>query len=49
LRISSIARRGVDRTETAEAVAQRLLWDMSRYAGVTARTDDVTLIVAKIL
>jgi len=35
--------------ETAEAVAQRLLWDMRRYAGLTARTDDVTLIVAKIL
>ena len=35
--------------ETADAVAQRLLWDMRRYAGLTARTDDVTLIVAKIL
>jgi sigma-B regulation protein RsbU (phosphoserine phosphatase) len=35
--------------ETAEAVAQRLLWDMRRYAGLTARTDDVTLIVAKVL
>src|SRR5258706_5351914 len=35
--------------ETAEAVAQRLLWDMRRYAGLTARTDDVTLIVALVL
>ena len=33
---------------TAEAVAQNILWDMRRFAGLTKRTDDVTMIVAKV-
>ncbi len=34
---------------TAEVVAQRLLWYKRRYVGLTPRTDDVTMIVAKVL
>jgi serine phosphatase RsbU (regulator of sigma subunit) len=33
---------------TAEAVAQNILWEMRRFAGLTKRTDDVTMIVAKV-
>jgi sigma-B regulation protein RsbU (phosphoserine phosphatase) len=34
---------------TAEIVAQRILWDMRRYVGLAQRSDDVTMIVAKVL
>jgi serine phosphatase RsbU (regulator of sigma subunit) len=34
--------------ETAEQVAQDILWDMRRFAGLTKRTDDVTMIVVKV-
>jgi sigma-B regulation protein RsbU (phosphoserine phosphatase) len=34
--------------ETAEAVAQNILWDMRRFVGLTTRTDDVTMIVVKV-
>jgi sigma-B regulation protein RsbU (phosphoserine phosphatase) len=33
---------------TAEAVAQNILWDMRRFVGLARRTDDVTMIVAKL-
>jgi sigma-B regulation protein RsbU (phosphoserine phosphatase) len=33
---------------TAEAVAQNVLWHMSRFTGLTKRTDDVTMIVARV-
>lgn len=33
---------------SAEAAAQHMLWAMRRFAGLTQRTDDVTMIVAKI-
>jgi len=33
---------------TAEAVAQNILWDMRKFAGMTRRTDDVTIIVVKV-
>jgi phosphoserine phosphatase RsbU/P len=33
---------------TADAVAQNIVWSMRRFAGLTSRTDDVTLLVAKI-
>jgi sigma-B regulation protein RsbU (phosphoserine phosphatase) len=33
---------------TADAVAQNIVWSMRRFAGLTSRTDDVTLMVAKI-
>jgi sigma-B regulation protein RsbU (phosphoserine phosphatase) len=32
---------------SAETVAQNILWEMRRFAGLTRRTDDVTMIVAK--
>jgi sigma-B regulation protein RsbU (phosphoserine phosphatase) len=35
--------------ETAEAVAHNILWEMRRFAGLTKRTDDITMIVAKVL
>ena len=34
---------------SAEVVAQHVLWEMRRFAGLTDRTDDVTMIVAKVL
>lgn len=34
---------------TADAVAQNILWDVRRYAGLMQRGDDVTMIVAKML
>lgn len=33
---------------SAEIIAQNILWDMRRYAGLTERTDDVTMIVARV-
>ena len=43
--VESLAKGGV----TAEVIAQNVLWDMRRFVGLTARNDDVTMIVAKIL
>jgi len=34
---------------TAESIAQNILWDMRRYVGLSERTDDVTMIVAKVI
>lgn len=34
---------------SAEIIAQNILWDMRRYVGLTERTDDVTMMVAKVL
>ena len=34
---------------TAEAVAQNILWDMRKHAGLTQRSDDVTMIVVRVL
>jgi sigma-B regulation protein RsbU (phosphoserine phosphatase) len=34
--------------DSAETVAQNILWDMRRYAGLTQRNDDVTMIVVKV-
>jgi len=33
---------------TAEAVTQNILWHMRRFSGMTKRTDDITMIVAKV-
>jgi serine phosphatase RsbU (regulator of sigma subunit) len=32
----------------ADAIAQNILWSMRKFAGLTKRTDDVTMIVAKV-
>jgi sigma-B regulation protein RsbU (phosphoserine phosphatase) len=34
--------------ETAEAVAQNILWEMRRFIGLSKRTDDVTMIVVRV-
>ena len=34
--------------ESAEVVAQNMLWDMRKFVGLTKRTDDVTMIVVKV-
>lgn len=34
--------------ETAEQVAQNILWDVRRFAGLTKPTDDVTMIVVRV-
>ncbi len=34
--------------ETAEAISQAILWSLRRFAGLAKRTDDVTMIVAKV-
>ena len=32
---------------TAEAISQNILWDLRRFVGLTKRTDDVTMIIAR--
>ena len=34
---------------TAEAVVQNILWSMRRFAGLNKRTDDITMLAAKIV
>jgi sigma-B regulation protein RsbU (phosphoserine phosphatase) len=34
--------------DTAEQVAQNILWDLRKFIGLTKRTDDVTLMVVKV-
>ncbi|MCC6423924.1 MAG: SpoIIE family protein phosphatase [Phycisphaerales bacterium] len=34
--------------DTADAVAQNILWEMRRFVGLTRRVDDVTLVVVKL-
>jgi len=34
--------------ETAEVVSQNILWEMRKFVGMNKRTDDVTMVVAKI-
>ena len=34
--------------ESADQVAQNILWDMRRFVGLAERADDVTMIVAKV-
>jgi sigma-B regulation protein RsbU (phosphoserine phosphatase) len=34
---------------TAEEVAQNVLWELRKYVGISKRSDDVTMIVAKLL
>jgi phosphoserine phosphatase RsbU/P len=34
--------------ETAEEVAQRILWELRKFVGMSSRTDDVTMIVARV-
>jgi sigma-B regulation protein RsbU (phosphoserine phosphatase) len=34
--------------ETAEAIAQNVLWQLRKFVGMAKRTDDVTMIVAKV-
>jgi serine phosphatase RsbU (regulator of sigma subunit) len=36
---------GVD---SAETVAQALLWEVRKFAGIAKRTDDITMIVVKV-
>ena len=33
---------------TAEEVAQRLLWDVRKFVGISPRTDDITLLVVRV-
>jgi sigma-B regulation protein RsbU (phosphoserine phosphatase) len=33
---------------SAEVVAQNVLWELRKFVGITARTDDVTMIVARV-
>jgi sigma-B regulation protein RsbU (phosphoserine phosphatase) len=44
-RLTDAFRRGGD---TAETVAQNILWELRKFVGMAKRTDDVTMIVAKI-
>ena len=34
---------------SADAISQNILWHLRRYVGMAKRTDDVTMIVARIL
>jgi sigma-B regulation protein RsbU (phosphoserine phosphatase) len=44
-RVIDAFRRGGD---TAETVAQNILWELRKFVGMSKRTDDVTMVVAKI-
>jgi phosphoserine phosphatase RsbU/P len=44
-RVADAFRRGGD---TAETVAQNILWELRKFVGMAKRTDDITMIVAKI-
>ncbi len=46
--IAALIHAGAIPNTTAETIAQHLLWDMRRFVGLTKRTDDVTMIVAKV-
>lgn len=35
--------------ETADVVAQNILWELRKFVGISKRTDDVTMIVVKVL
>jgi serine phosphatase RsbU (regulator of sigma subunit) len=35
--------------ETAEAIAQNILWELRKFVGISKRTDDVTMIVVRVL
>lgn len=35
--------------ETAEAVAQNILWEIRRFSGMAPRTDDITMIVVRVV
>lgn len=45
-RVVDVFRRG---GETAEEVSQNILWELRKFVGISKRTDDITMIVAKIL
>ena len=36
------------RGDTAEVVSQNILWELRKFVGMNKRTDDVTMVVAKI-
>ncbi len=35
--------------ETAELISQGILWDLRKFVGISKRTDDVTMIVARVM
>jgi sigma-B regulation protein RsbU (phosphoserine phosphatase) len=45
-RLAEVFKRG---GETAEAVAQNILWELRKFVGISKRSDDVTMIVVKVL
>jgi serine phosphatase RsbU (regulator of sigma subunit) len=45
-RIIDVFKRG---GATAEAVAQNILWELRKFVGMSSRTDDVTMIVVRVL
>ena len=45
-RLTEVFKRG---GESAETVAQNILWELRKFVGISKRTDDVTMIVVKVL
>jgi sigma-B regulation protein RsbU (phosphoserine phosphatase) len=45
-RLIEVFKRGGD---SAEAVVQNILWELRKFVGISKRTDDVTMIVVKVL
>jgi phosphoserine phosphatase RsbU/P len=45
-RLIEVFKRGGD---SADAVAQNILWELRKFVGISKRTDDVTMIVVKVL
>jgi serine phosphatase RsbU (regulator of sigma subunit) len=45
-RLTEVFKRG---GETAEQIVQNILWELRKFAGISKRTDDITMIVVKVL
>jgi sigma-B regulation protein RsbU (phosphoserine phosphatase) len=45
-RLTEVFKRG---GETSEAVVQNILWELRKFVGISKRTDDITMIVVKVL
>jgi serine phosphatase RsbU (regulator of sigma subunit) len=45
-RLAEVFKRG---GESADAVAQNILWELRKFVGISKRTDDITMIVVRVL
>jgi serine phosphatase RsbU (regulator of sigma subunit) len=48
-RVERAAAVAIERGQRAEEIAQHLLWEMRRFTGLQTRSDDLTIVAAKVL